>query len=70
MGGCTVYTADTNTVLGPMMTVASSTGAASMPLTIPASTVFEGMNIDMQLVNFANGGAMGQATQDVDFRRA
>jgi hypothetical protein len=58
MGGCTVYTADTSTVLGPMMTVSSSTGAASMALTIPSSTVFEGMNLDMQLVSFANGGAM------------
>jgi hypothetical protein len=56
--GCTAYTANLPSLLGPLMTVADGSGVTSLPLGIPNDPSFEGVFLDFQLVNFAPGGAL------------
>ncbi len=56
-GGCALYSASWAGVLSPFMSSADASGAATMPLPIPNSTAFEGLNLDFQAANIRSGGA-------------
>ena len=58
VGGCDVYTADTSSLLGPLMAFSDASGIATLSLSIPNIVDFEGMHIDMQAINIATGGAL------------
>jgi len=59
--GCTAYTANLPSLLGPLMTVADGGGVTSIPLAIPNDPSLEGVHLDFQLLNFAPGGALFNA---------
>ncbi|MGB3968388.1 MAG: hypothetical protein WBO45_16755 [Planctomycetota bacterium] len=56
--GCTLYSGDPFTVLGPLLAVSNTSGAASIPLGVPANPSLEGLALDFQMINFAATGAL------------
>jgi hypothetical protein len=57
-GGCTVYSGDLGSILGPITLVADASGSASLPIPVPASAALEGVAFDFQMVNLAATGAL------------
>jgi hypothetical protein len=57
-GGCTAYTANVATLLGPVVTTADGTGAATVPLAIPNDPALEGVDLDFQWLAVQTGGAL------------
>lgn len=57
-GGCTAYTADVATLLGPVVTAADATGAGTVPLAIPNDPALEGIDLDFQWLAVQTGGAL------------
>ncbi|HEU4420114.1 MAG TPA: hypothetical protein VFT55_14360 [Planctomycetota bacterium] len=56
--GCTAYTGDPLSMLGPVVTVADSAGLTILGLGIPSTPALEGQNFDFQMLNLAPGGAL------------
>lgn len=56
-GGCTLYSASFAGLLDPFMVVTDGSGAGVMPIPIPNSPAFEGIDLDFQAANFQAGGA-------------
>lgn len=56
--GCTLYSGDLGSVLGPLTTVADGAGAASIPLGVPPNPSLEGLSLDFQMINLAATGAL------------
>lgn len=57
-GGCTAWTGDINSLLGPLVVVANAAGAATIPLAVPNNPSLEGTNLDFQMLNVIAGGAL------------
>lgn len=57
-GGCTAWTGDLGTLIGPLVAVADAGGIASIPLVVPNDPAMEGQVFDFQMVNVAAGGAL------------
>jgi hypothetical protein len=57
-GGCTAWTGDITTLLGPLVLVADPLGGVTLPLAIPNNPAFEGLDFDYQMLNIAAGGAL------------
>jgi hypothetical protein len=55
--GCTLYSASTALVFGPMFTAADGAGTTNLPLSIPADPSLEGLHLDFQMANIQTGGA-------------
>jgi hypothetical protein len=55
-GGCTAWTGDVTTLLGPVTTLADGGGATSMSLAVPNTPSLEGVSLDFQMLNIAAGG--------------
>ena len=55
--GCTAWTGDVTTLLGPLVVLSDSGGVASIPLPVPNDPSLEGMSLDFQAVNIVAGGA-------------
>lgn len=55
-GGCTVYTGDPLTLLGPLVALSDATGAATVPIGVPNNPTLEGLDFDFQEIGFAAGG--------------
>ena len=55
--GCTAWTGDLGSLLGPVATVADASGATTLPLAVPNTPSLEGQAFDFQLLNIAPGGA-------------
>ena len=59
-GGCTAWTGDLMTLLGPVTAVADASGTATLPLAVPNSPNLEGLDLDFQSLGFvANGAFLG-----------
>jgi hypothetical protein len=56
-GGCTAFTGDLLTLVGPLATTADGTGAATLSLAVPNNPSLEGQDLDFQMLNIAAGGA-------------
>ncbi len=56
--GCTAFTGDMFTLVGPVMTVADLSGAATIPLGVPNTPSLEGQSLDFQMLNLVAGGAL------------
>lgn len=56
--GCTAYTADVNTLLGPLVALADATGVTSIPLAVPNNPAMEGQVFDFQMLNVTAGGML------------
>lgn len=56
--GCTAYTGNLATLLGPLTTVADASGDATLPLAVPNTPSLEGQTFDFQMLNLAPGGAL------------
>ncbi|MGB3967875.1 MAG: hypothetical protein WBO45_14170 [Planctomycetota bacterium] len=56
-GGCTAFTGDVLTLVGPIAVVADGSGAATLGLAVPANPSLEGLALDLQAMNLAPGGA-------------
>ncbi len=57
-GGCTAYTADVGSLLGPIVVLADAAGHAAIPLAVPPDPALEGQTFDFQLLNVTAGGAL------------
>ncbi|MFO1077746.1 MAG: hypothetical protein U1E73_08470 [Planctomycetota bacterium] len=56
-GACSLYSASWTGYLAPFMTIADAAGGGAMPLAIPNSPAFEGIDLDFQAANIHAGGA-------------
>lgn len=56
--GCTAWTGDLGSWLGPVATVADGSGNTTLPLAVPNTPSLEGQSFDFQLLNIAPGGAL------------
>lgn len=56
--GCTAWTGDVGSLLGPLVVLADGVGGAVMPLAVPANPAMEGQTFDFQMLNVAPGGVM------------
>jgi hypothetical protein len=63
-GGCTLYSAGFGGLLAPFLVLTDGAGAAAMPLAIPSSVAFEGLDLDFQAANVRSAGAY-QGTFDL-----
>ena len=54
--GCTVYTGDPLTLLGPVVVVADAAGVATLPLPVPNNPSLEGADLDFQMFRVTTGG--------------
>ena len=57
-GGCTAWTSDVSTLLGPVLALSDGAGVASIPLGVPNDPSLEGLNLDFQMLNVVSGGAL------------
>ncbi len=56
--GCTAYTADVTTLLGPLVALSDAGGAAFIPLAVPNDPSLEGQVFDFQMLNITPGGLL------------
>jgi len=56
--GCTAWSGDVGSLLGPLVVLADGVGAAIMPLAVPALPAMEGQTFDFQMLNVAPGGVL------------
>lgn len=57
-GGCTVYSGDPLSMLGPIVVLADPSGGASLPLPVPATASLEGTDLDFQVLDLVAGGPL------------
>ncbi|MCB9879197.1 MAG: hypothetical protein H6835_16500 [Planctomycetes bacterium] len=57
-GGCTAYTGNVFTLIGPEVAVADPAGMASLGLPVPVDPALEGVDLDLQAVAFVSGGPL------------
>ena len=57
-GGCTAYTQNVATLLGPLVAIANGAGIATIPLAVPNDPAMEGQVFDFQMLNVQAGGAL------------
>jgi len=57
-GGCTAWTGDVATLLGPIVVLADASGQATIPLAVPNNPAMEGQTFDFQMLNVAAGGPL------------
>ncbi len=57
-GGCTAWTGDILSLVGPLVVLSDATGAASLPLAVPNDPSLEGLNLDFQMLNVIAGGSL------------
>jgi hypothetical protein len=55
--GCTAYTGDLLSLVGPLSAVADGSGVATLGLAVPNDPALEGQALDFQMLNIAPGGA-------------
>ena len=55
--GCTAWTGDVSSLLGPLVAQADASGVASIPLAVPNDPSLEGVTLDFQALNITVGGA-------------
>ena len=55
--GCTAWTGDVTSLLGPLVAVANPSGVASIGLAVPNDPSLEGLFLDFQAMNIVAGGA-------------
>ena len=56
-GGCTAWTGDVLSLIGPVASLADGSGATSLALAVPNNPSLEGLSLDLQMLNVAAGGA-------------
>lgn len=56
--GCTAYTADLSSLIGPVAAVADGSGTATLPLALPNTPSLEGASLDFQQFALVPGGAL------------
>ena len=56
--GCTAYTGDPLSMLGPVLAVSDSAGVTVLALGIPTTPALEGQNFDFQMLTFVPGGSL------------
>ncbi|HEX5053339.1 MAG TPA: hypothetical protein VFZ65_16300 [Planctomycetota bacterium] len=54
--GCTAYTGNPLSMLGPVVALADGSGFASLPLPVPNDPALEGSDLDFQMLTFVAGG--------------
>lgn len=57
-GGCTAWTGDVTTLIGPLVVVADGSGVAAIPLAVPNLPAMEGQNFDFQMLSVVAGGPL------------